>query len=140
ALDRGVQAEADQRDRAGDDARGERDGALDGHPREREPGEELDAAGELLVALARDGGGGAGRLGGRDVENGQLDRRRHARTSWGATAASMVRPCSVSSYMTILPSRSERARPAAFSWRTWCETSFSSRPTIHARSHTQARS
>ena len=57
-----------------------------------------------------------------------------------ATAASRARPRSVSSYMTIFPSRSERARPAAFSCRTWWETSRSSRPTIQARSQTQADS
>ena len=51
-LDRGVKAEAEQRDRAGEDRRGDRDRALGGHVGEAEPGQRLGAA-DQPVALGR---------------------------------------------------------------------------------------
>ena len=45
ALDRAVEAEADERDRAGDDAGRDRDAALDGHPGEAQPREQCARGG-----------------------------------------------------------------------------------------------
>ena len=55
-LDRRVQAEPDERDRARGDAGGDRHGAFDGHQREGEPGQELDPTRELGVAVPADRG------------------------------------------------------------------------------------
>jgi cytochrome P450 len=52
ALDAGIEAEADEGDRGGDDAGGDRHRSLDRHPAEREPGKQAHAAGELFIALA----------------------------------------------------------------------------------------
>ncbi len=52
ALDRGVKAEAEQRDGAGEDRRGDRDCALGGHVGEAEPGQRLRAA-DQAVALGQ---------------------------------------------------------------------------------------
>ena len=49
ALDRRVDAEADERDRAGQDSREDRDAALERHPAEAEPGEQLHPSGEPPV-------------------------------------------------------------------------------------------
>src|SRR5829696_4538171 len=54
ALDRRVEAEPDERDRAGGDAGRDRHRALDGHPREREPGQQPHAPRERGVPLARE--------------------------------------------------------------------------------------
>ena len=48
ALDRRVQPEADERDRAGDDPGADRHRALDRHPRQRQPREQPHPAGQRL--------------------------------------------------------------------------------------------
>ena len=89
ALDRAVEAEADERDRARDDAGRDRDAALDGHPREAQPRERADAAGEPAVGRLVDA-----RLGrGRRRQHRELEA--HALTPSSSTASSSTRPRSV---------------------------------------------
>ena len=74
ALDRGVEAEPEQRDGAGEDCRGDRDRALSGHVGEAEPGQRLRAA-DQPVALGRLEHALLLRSGGRRGESGKFERR-----------------------------------------------------------------
>ena len=109
ALDGRVQAEADQRDRAGQHAGEDRDGALQRH--EPRPGQKPHPCGEPATISRRTGGrrappaAASGTPG--PSHRDAVERR-----------ASSERPASVSAYMTILPSRRAVARPAARSARS----------------------
>ena len=69
ALDHGVKAETEQRDRAGEHRRGDRDRALGAHVGEAEPGQRLRAAdqavalGQLEPVLCCEAGAGAATVG-----------------------------------------------------------------------------
>ena len=129
ALDRGVDAEADQRDRAGQDA---------GEDRDRRP-RPSSTRGSARTAASR--GGPAAVL--RVVRTAPPQRsqrgRSRARPPPRRRAPSSARRFgdSVHDHLAVAAAGT---RPAPRSTRRWCETRFSARSATQARSHTHSSS